>query len=353
MMIEQTTIVTDPMLLPFLEAVSEEQAERALSRLLTDLESVIKNIIGYKLRVYFTDSRKEATDAEDIYSDIILQLLTRLAEIRSNPQAEAIQNVRSYAAVTTYRACYEYLRRKYPQRYSLKNKLRYFLTHQPGFVLWEEDDDWQAGLARWQSEKPGGAKLLLERLREDPRHFIRDAVPKGKVESASLGELLTAIFHRVEQTIELDELVAIVAEIWNIKDQIQPNDERDAKPLLEQIQGKAIDPAAEFDHRAYLAALWQEITDMSPRHCAALLLNLKDKQSCCAIDLFLLTGVATFKEIAAAIDKSETWLAEIWNHLPIDDLRIAEYLGLQRQQVINLRKSARLRLSRRMREIGF
>ena len=148
MMIEQTTIATDPLLLPFLEAVSEEQAERALSRLLADLEPVIKNIIGYKLRVYFTDNRKEATDAEDIYSDTILQLLTRLAEIRSNPQAEAIQNVRSYAAVTTYRACYEYLRRKYPQRYSLKNKLRYFLTHQPGFTLWEEVGEWRAGLAR-------------------------------------------------------------------------------------------------------------------------------------------------------------------------------------------------------------
>jgi DNA-directed RNA polymerase specialized sigma24 family protein len=352
-MIEQTTILTDPLLQPFLEAVSEEQAERALSRLLADLEPVIKNIIGYKLRVYFTDSRKEATDAEDIYSDTILQLLTRLAEIRSNPQAEAIQNVRSYAAVTTYRACYEYLRRKYPQRYSLKNKLRYFLTHQPGFALCEVDGEWQAGLARWQNEKPGGAKSLLDSLRDDPRHFIRDAVPKGKVESASLAELLTAIFNRVEQPLELDELVAIVAEIWNIKDQIQPTDERDAKPLLEQMQGKGIDPASEFDHRAYLAALWQEITAMSPRHCAALLLNLKDEQGCCAIDLFLLTGVATFKEIAAAIDQSETWLAEIWNHLPIDDLRIAEYLGLQRQQVINLRKSARLRLSRRMREIGF
>jgi hypothetical protein len=40
--------------------------------------------------------------------------------------------------------------------------------------------------------------------------------------------------------------------------------------------------------------------------------------------------------------------AEIWNHLPLDDNRIAEILNLTRQQVINLRKSARERLARRM-----
>jgi len=35
--------------------------------------------------------------------------------------------------------------------------------------------------------------------------------------------------------------------------------------------------------------------------------------------------------------------------LPLEDAAIAERLGLTRQQVINLRKSARARLARRMR----
>ena len=41
---------------------------------------------------------------------------------------------------------------------------------------------------------------------------------------------------------------------------------------------------------------------------------------------------------------------EIWNELPLDDKRIAALLGLTRQQVINLRKSARERLTRRMKD---
>jgi predicted DNA-binding protein (UPF0251 family) len=41
-------------------------------------------------------------------------------------------------------------------------------------------------------------------------------------------------------------------------------------------------------------------------------------------------------------------LAALWNDLPLEDLRIAEMLGISRQQVINLRKSARHRLARRV-----
>jgi hypothetical protein len=45
-------------------------------------------------------------------------------------------------------------------------------------------------------------------------------------------------------------------------------------------------------------------------------------------------------------------LAEIWNDLPLDDLRIASMLGVSRQQVINFRKSARVKLSRRMKDLA-
>ena len=40
--------------------------------------------------------------------------------------------------------------------------------------------------------------------------------------------------------------------------------------------------------------------------------------------------------------------AAVWNDLPLEDMRIAELLGLTRQQVINSRKSGRERLARRL-----
>jgi hypothetical protein len=43
---------------------------------------------------------------------------------------------------------------------------------------------------------------------------------------------------------------------------------------------------------------------------------------------------------------------ELWKDLPLDDSRIAGLLGIDRQDVINRRSSARKRLTNRMREYG-
>jgi hypothetical protein len=81
---------------------------------------------------------------------------------------------------------------------------------------------------------------------------------------------------------------------------------------------------------------------------AALLLNLKDPGGRGCITLFPTTGVATLRQLADALEMSAEGFAALWNELPIEDARIAELLGLTRQQVINARKSGRERLARRL-----
>jgi CRP-like cAMP-binding protein len=63
----------------------------------------------------------------------------------------------------------------------------------------------------------------------------------------------------------------------------------------------------------------------------------------------VLTGTARFDDVATALGMTAEELSAIWNDLPLDDLRIAALLNVTRQQVINLRKSARDRLRRRLR----
>lgn len=82
-----------------------------------------------------------------------------------------------------------------------------------------------------------------------------------------------------------------------------------------------------------------------------MLLNLRDDRNESALDLFLFTGTASLTEIATALGKTEEWLAEVWNGLPLADASIASHLALERQQIINLRRTARARLARRMGEI--
>ena len=64
--------------------------------------------------------------------------------------------------------------------------------------------------------------------------------------------------------------------------------------------------------------------------------------------LLPLTGIASIRQIAEAVAIPAEEFARLWNDLPLDDAALALRLGVTRQQVINLRKSARARLARRM-----
>ncbi len=346
----------DPALLPFLEAQDERAAEQALARLIAeDVNPLVKQIVGYKLRACAgTENHRSPNDVEDLCSETRVNLLARLSELRCRASVEGIRNFRGYVAVTAYRACYEYLRRKYPQRHSLKNKLRYLLTHQPGFALWETaEGEWLAGLSGWAQRAPAAPQSVsTPPLRAALRTFEHKPTPPAAV-GANLKELLTSVFQQAGRAIELDELVGIVADAWQIKDQPVSSATDNERATLENIPDERRHIDREFDRRMYLAKLWGEIAQMSPAHCAALLLNLKDAHGACAIDLFLITGVASFAQLAGALGQTEEWLAAIWNSLPVDDLTIAAHLGLGRQQVINLRKSARQRLAKRMEAVGF
>jgi DNA-binding XRE family transcriptional regulator len=109
-----------------------------------------------------------------------------------------------------------------------------------------------------------------------------------------------------------------------------------------------VNVAALVERRAYLALLWKEICELRPLQRAALLLNLRDASGQDMLPLLTLVDVARLSEIAASLDMPVQEFAELWDRLPLDDATMAQRLGVTRQQVINLRKSARERLARRM-----
>ena len=80
-------------------------------------------------------------------------------------------------------------------------------------------------------------------------------------------------------------------------------------------------------------------------------MNLRDEDQRGAVQLFPLTGVASIRQIADTLLVPHDEFSEMWNDLPLDDESIAARMGATRQQVINLRKSARERLERRLKEL--
>ena len=99
-----------------------------------------------------------------------------------------------------------------------------------------------------------------------------------------------------------------------------------------------------------MALLWSEVVQLPLNQRIALLLNLgagvagHGGVTLCALAEL---GVATFAGLADAIGITAQELAAIWNRVPLDDKEIGTRLHLDRQQITNLRASARQRLLRR------
>lgn len=334
----------DILLEPLLTQTSDEQADALLSQLITvHAEPVIKGVIRFKLRLNSSRESQRA-EADDIQQEAILQLVAQLQRFRKLPEGHPITDLRGMAAVIAHRTCARWMRRLFPERHALKNRLHYLLTRQRGFALWHDNGKLVAGFAAWQEEKKAITAVRLAEVESLPVH-IR-ALKSSKAQE--LAHAIAAIFDYVRGPIEFDELVSGVAAIQGISDQpIESLAESDDNTSVEPVAAEP-DPAWRIEKKMFLQRLWEELQQLPLNQRAALLLNLKDASGTGCITLFPATGIATVRQLANALEIAAERFAEVWNDLPLEDAKIAELLGLTRQQVINARKSGRERLARRL-----
>ncbi len=348
----------DAVLLPFIGANSEAEAQRLLEQIICNhAQPLVQNIIHYKLKAshLYRSFSQDSQEAEDLSSEVIVRLVRALDECKSSPQERPIVNLRSYVAVMAYNASDEYLRHKYPQRFSLKNKIKYLLTHEAEFALWKNlHEESVGGLAHWeQANRNRMADGALQQKASELKERLQKQFAAQAIERVKLTELLASLFRLLDSPVEIDELVSLVAALLGIRDapmQTESETTGAKEKLLSSDPRERLDAA--FDYRARLERVWQEVRALPIRQRAALLLNLKDEQGDSALALLPVLKIATVHQIAETLEMAPEALAAIWNDLPLEDLTIAERLGATRQQVINLRKCARERLARRLAMAG-
>lgn len=332
---QESPVKIDALLEPLLTASTDKHADELLSQLIAGhAEPVIKGVIRFKLR-FNSHQETQRAEADDLHQDVVLQLVGQLQRFRRLPETHPITDVRGMAAIIAHRTCARWMRRQFPERHALKNRLHYLLTRQRGFALWDDDNGKSiAGFTVWQQQKKAAGRNL-----SDVAAHIRKA--------QQLADTVASVFDYAGGPIEFDELVTAVAAIQGISDQpvesLAEDDDGGFDPATPDP-----DPAWRIEKKMFLQRLWEELTQLPVNQRAALLLNLKDASGFGCITLFPAIGIATIRQLAAALELSAERLAELWNELPIEDARIAELLGLTRQQVINARKSGRERLARRL-----
>ncbi len=332
----------DIVLRDFFNSSGRAESEILLGDLMiARVQPVIEKTLRAKLHVSLKQADFSLTNQEalELAGDIKLLLISELQRLKSNPNGKVIYNLDGYVAAVTVNMYRQYLRSKHPQRRQLKSRLRYLLTHHPKFALWEDESAWLCGFEK-------SAKRAPVPDAETIRAGIAEAAAKNDLrDGARTIELVAAVFEFAKVPLFFSDLVTIVAEVQGVRERREIT-ESETFALDDDLAVSEDSLTAELERQTFLKRVWTEIAALPVRHRAALLLNLRDKNGDCVVGLLPLLRIASVRQIAEALGFEAEDFASVWNELPWDDLKIAGYLGLTRQQVINLRQSARARLAR-------
>jgi DNA-directed RNA polymerase specialized sigma24 family protein len=329
----------DTMLAAFVGA-GEREADALLGELLVQ---EVEPIIDRVLRLHSAgewdrpgDQGANGMAAADLRQEALVCVIRRLRTLRTDPRGLSIHNFGGYVAAIASNTWSDHLRRRTPDRERLRRRLWRVLRRDPRFELHR-----------------GLADQCLCRLADGARCTPKVTDPEGggheAWDPAAAADAMAAILQRSGGSLAFGDLLTLVSaghrggSRW-----------AGLRRPVEELPDPRPSGAAELVSRAAVETLWQEVQLLPSRQRAALLLGLRESPGAgSALLLFPLTGTATVRQLAAALDLGAERLAELWRELPLDDRAIGELLGVTRQQVINLRKSGRERLARRMRKLGF
>ncbi len=343
---EETIKVINLSLDAFLQAANARDSDDALVFLIEkQIEPVVRKILRGKFHasLLVDDDCQTNQEALELSGEIKALILFKLQRLKSNKNDGAIENLEAYITTITINAYRQYLRAKYPLRLQLKNKLRYLLTHRREFSLWQSAENiWLCGFNNWKKQNLNSAnnyspelKTALIESNELRENFKQHSDITGQV---------TAVFNHCRNPILFAVLVSIVSDLQSIR---EPLEMMGTEILAENLAAQEMNIVLRLEQAAFLKLLWKEIGNLPLRHRLVLLLNLKDGGES-LITFLPLMRVASIRQIAEKLEIPATDFARIWNELPWEDARIAEYMKITRQQVINLRQSARSALRRRL-----
>ena len=297
--------MNDPLLDRLAAAPDAATADAIVETLVLRAAPVMESVAAY----YRRRGVLAGHDLDDVLSTVRVKLLVKLRRIAAGERHE-IGSFDGYVAALAYNGINDTFRMRDPERARFKRQLRSAVERDPRIIV------------------ETSARGVVCRLGD----------ASGESE-AGRSDTVVALLRSAGTPLLLDDVVAAMFE---------PVPERSAV-----FSETATDETPSFplclERRQDLEFLWREIGQLPGAQRVALLLNLRAEDGGNAVALLALVGVATLDDLARTIGIPREELVAMWNDLPLDDRTIASRLGLTRQQVINLRKSARERLGRKMR----
>ena len=254
------------------------------------------------------------------------------------------------------------------------DSLRHVLKRDPSLAAWEAKDKKLCGFSAWRAQNYD--RTLSERLTralDEPETVTEACSLRCNPAEMGLSELLPALFAWIGHPIRFDELAKIVWNLKRLSDVNTVTELEGRRGLSEWLADTRWRPDDCAEWRQFLGKLWLEIGKLPRLQRLAYLLNFTAADG--QLEVFWMYGVATIRQIGAALEIDDEEYARVWDAitcsdelrkraadckqydekfallwqmLPLPDAALAVMLGTERQKVINLRKAAGDRLSRHM-----
>ena len=299
----------------------------ALRRLVDSCEPVIAAVLAGHLRGRPRGGSVAGADEEDLRAIARGRVLERL----QTQDAAPIDDLQAYAARVAHVVWAEHCRAGQPARTRFLDQVRYFVENdesEDGVARWNDAAGVPVcGFARWRGKR---ATTKLE-IAEAARVEITIAVARRRARSA-VRQLLRA----AGSPIALRELNDFLGRL------LDDSLEQQRAGAVPNAPATSAAPHDEIFHRENLRWLWAELAALPRRQRVAFLLHAPVTKE------FEYEGIASIREIAALLEMEAEKLAQVWFRIPLDDRTTAELLAATRQDVINLRKAARVTLGRRL-----
>ncbi|BCM88354.1 hypothetical protein IAD21_00185 [Abditibacteriota bacterium] len=346
----------DEILLPFLQA-SESDEESSLEALLQMVQPLLHSTLRRKALFIGSSVDLEA----DLMAATMLHILEQLRRCKrsymGHDSAGVIRHFPALCRTIAQTTINEYLRLKYPRRTSLQNQLLYVIREakdgnkQPLFALWHDVEERICGFRSWEGRKfiPTSLHHLLE---TNPQLAMQQGMPTGYTKQRSLSHVLNSMLHWLGGPAVFDTVVEATGCWCGIEEHsevslFQPSEEGFA--AFDPV-APALSPEQRLLLKEQLRQLWHGITKLSPKHCAALLLNLRDASGRGVLFFFPALGIATFSQIAATMDMDLQQFEALCPRLPLDDSEIGKLYGGGVSSVSVWRSRARTRLLKNIEE---
>ncbi len=265
----------DDLLAVYLAETNEPAAERILHTLISEIAApYVLMVVSSNLR---GPHQRESADAAQ---DVLLDLTSRLRRLREGqtehhtPGDPGIRNLRAYMASAARRAAGFVLRRANPERYRLRNRIRYSLKTGKKFTLTDDELGRRiASLSRFS----GAATVSAEdgpAIPAGARRRCRHAARRINRYCADRAE-------RARPARSTDRLY------WHGDRRLRPAGRVEAAAAI-----PVSNLADQMDQRAWLAHLWTEIIELPRNQRMALLLNLRDHLGDSALRFLPAMGIA-------------------------------------------------------------